>query len=50
MISVIENMGEKLLKKREQKRGKSMSLVPACSLLYGDDPRTILARISVTGA
>gem|GEM_PF-4929775 len=49
-ISVIENMGEKLLKKREQKRGKSMSLVPACSLLYGDDPRTILARISVTGA
>jgi hypothetical protein len=42
-ISVRENMGRKLHKKGEQKRGKSMSLVPACPLLDGDDPCPILA-------
>jgi hypothetical protein len=36
-------MGEKLLKKGEQKRGKSMSLVPACPSLDGDDRAPILA-------
>ena len=42
-ISVSENMGQNILKKREQKRGKSMSLVPACLLLDGDDLGAILA-------
>ena len=42
-ISVKENMGEKLLKKGEPKRGKSMSLVPACPQLDGDDLGAILA-------
>ena len=42
-ISVKENIGRKLLKNGEQKRAKSMSLVPACPLLDGDDQATILA-------
>ena len=42
-ISVRENMGGRLHKKIEQKRGKSMSLVPACPLLGGDDLGAILA-------
>ena len=42
-ISVKENMGEKLLKKGEPKRGKSTSLVPACPLLDCDDQGPILA-------
>jgi hypothetical protein len=36
-------MGWRLHKKSEQKRGKSMSLVPACPLLDGDDLGPILA-------
>jgi hypothetical protein len=40
---VKENLGRKLLKKGEQKRGKSLSLVPACPLLDGDGLAHILA-------